>query len=266
MSKLGERLRWLTPSTAIVLFALVMGVVWSLVSVRSPLALHVADNMAGRGNVVAAVDRYDAIADTTPSAWMRRQALWTAGNLLEVELRDPIAARRRFRTLSLDEEAPRRATALERVGRILQHDERRPEAAARAYEDAWRVAPEAERAGQRLYRAALAYQEAGSSELALAAWEELELGYPELRGRAYIGRAALYLTLDDEAAALAAYRDALEGDDEAVHAAARLGSATCLERLGNLDEALAELDAADLPEGVRDARAGTIRARLDAEE
>ena len=32
------------------------------------------------------------------------------------------------------------------------------------------------------------------------------------------------------------------------------------------DEALAELDAADLPEGVRDARAGTIRARLDAEE
>ena len=266
MSRSALRLRWLTPGSSIGFCAVALGVVWMLASARSPLAIPMADAIAGSGRTSMAVDRYDAIAEVGISEWMRHDALWKAGNLLEIDLRNTNAARQRFRALSVIEEAPHRADALERVGRILEHNDRRPDAAAIAFLDAWRAEPSHERAPERVRRAALAFQEAGDVDAALEAWETLELDYPSLRGRAQLGRAALFLIQDDEAAALASYRDALEGDDASLHAVARLGSATCLERLGNLDEALAELDASDLPDDVRDARAGTIRARLVYDE
>lgn len=260
------RLQWLTPTSFLAYVALGAVVLMGLGSARSPAALALADAAAGAGHIDLAVRRYDAIAAVGPIAEHRETALWRAGNLLDVALHDAPGARERLRRLSVIEESELRTSALDRLGRLLQHHEHNPSAAAIAYEDAWRADPESPDAPGRLRRAARALEEAGDIERALGVWDQLGRTYPELSGRAQLGRAALHLIRDDEAAALAAYRDALESDDESVHAVARLGSATCLERLGNLDEALAELDAADLPEDVRDARAGTIRARIPSEE
>ena len=266
MTALPTRLQWLTPTAFVAYVALGALVLVSLFSARSPAALSLADAAAGAGYTDFAIERYDAIAAVSPLPQHRARALWRAGNLLDVALRDAEGARTRLRALSVMETAEHRTDALDRLGRLLQHHEHNPAAAAIAYEDAWRADPEAASAPDRLRRAARALEEAGQIDEALEVWDQLGRTYPSLHGRAQLGRAALHLIQDDEAAALAAYRDALESDDVTVHAVARLGSATCLERLGNLDEALAELDAADLPEDVRDARADTIRARIPTDE
>lgn len=266
MTRPAERLRWLTPGSSIAFASVIALLAWSLLSARSPLALTLADAAAGSGHTSLAISRYDAIGAVSLFKGHRALALWRSGNLLALDLRDPSGARSRFRKLSVMEGAPHRAQAYERIGRILLHKDHRPDAAAIALHDAYKVDPAAPEAPRRLRHAAMAYAEAGQTDQALAALETLELGHADWRGRAQLGRAALHLAHDDEAAALAAYRDALETDDATVHAVARLGSATCLERLGNLDEALAELDAADLPDDVRDARAGSMRARRLVEE
>ena len=46
-------------------------------------------------------------------------------------------------------------------------------------------------------------------------------------------------------------------------AAAKLGVAASLERLGDLDEAIAEIDQSDLPAGVRDQRMDGLRSRRE---
>ncbi len=261
-----NRLQWLTPASFTGFCGLLTVAGLLLLSARSPLALPLADAAAGAGYPGLAVERYDAIANSSPWVDQQQDALWRAGNVLDVSLQDSTGSRTRFRRLSVMEDSPYRARALDRVGRILRHREHRPEAAAIALTDSWKADPLAAEAPDRLRRAAAAFEEAGEITAALDALESLEIGYPSARGRAQLSRGVLLLAQDDEAAALAAYRDALEGDDPSVHAAARLGSATCLERLGNLDEALAELDAADLPEDVFDARAGSIRARILTDE
>ena len=50
--------------------------------------------------------------------------------------------------------------------------------------------------------------------------------------------------------------------DPDIGSAARLGRTVCLERLGDLDQALAELEQVDgLPDAIRDDRAGFIEGR-----
>ena len=77
-----------------------------------------------------------------------------------------------------------------------------------------------------------------------------------------IGQQLAQLQLIDGhiADALTLFEDVATGDDVRANVA-KLGVATCLERLGNLDEALAELDEVDLPEAVRESRTEPMRSR-----
>ena len=52
--------------------------------------------------------------------------------------------------------------------------------------------------------------------------------------------------------------------DPQLAAVAQLGAAACLERFGALDEALAAVDAADLPDALRSSRDRTLRERTSA--
>ena len=62
--------------------------------------------------------------------------------------------------------------------------------------------------------------------------------------------------------ALALYESAVDhAFDPDVAAVGRLGSATCLERLGDLAQALAELDEAELPPEVFSSRSEGLKAR-----
>jgi tetratricopeptide (TPR) repeat protein len=232
-------------------------------SPASPVALQLADAAAGRGAMDRAVAQYDAIAHQHPSRRVRERAMWRAGMLLAVDLRDPEAARRRFRRLTLDERATRRAEAYEQIGRIFLDQEHRPAAAAESFADAWRVAPTSPDAAGRLVRAARAWADAGEVEQAERLWIRVGREYPELTATSLVARADLRLARDEATSALRLYRRAQELGDGDAATVARLGAAACLQRLGNLDEALAEVDAADLPEDVRAARTDRLRARVD---
>jgi len=232
---------------------------------RSPLAMSFADAAAGAGHLDAAIERYDTIAAVNPSEAVRADALWRAGMMLDADRHDAAAARSRFRRLSVMEGSDLRGPAYAQVGRILVTEERRLSAGGDALWDAQRVAPGHPDARRWLAGAAQAYAEAGEASSSERAWTALARDYPGDRVTALLGRAALKLAADDTTSALHLYRLAQDSAPatSAVAAVAGLGVATCLERLGDLDEALAELDAADLPDGVRSARAGGMRARVD---
>jgi tetratricopeptide (TPR) repeat protein len=86
--------------------------------------------------------------------------------------------------------------------------------------------------------------------------------HPEDLGLSELGLANVALSNGDVEGALKYYENSSShAFDSDVASVASLGAATCLERLGNLDEALAELDAADLPDDVRASRAARIKAR-----
>ena len=108
-------------------------------SPRSPLALGLADNLAGQGDLTSAVDRYDAIAAVHDDGAARETALWRAGVLLAMDLHDGSAARSRFRHLTVMEGDSLRAPAYAQVGRILLAEERRPADEKNEYDLSFKV-------------------------------------------------------------------------------------------------------------------------------
>jgi tetratricopeptide (TPR) repeat protein len=105
----------------------------------------------------------------------------------------------------------------------------------------------------------------GQGDSAASAFARVGQAYPEYRGEAWLARARLAQAGGDIHGALKHYDIALEHAQQAeVGAAARLGAASCLERLGALDEALVMLDAPALPLKVREVRADGLRRRSEA--
>jgi TolA-binding protein len=148
------------------------------------------------------------------------------------------------------------------LGRLRLAD-KRPGAAARAFLYAYESAPNAPEAPRRLRAAASARETAHDLRGADALWQRLADEHPDQRADALLARGELALGGADATEALRLF-------DEAAHAApntpqasaARLGMSTCLERLGDLEGALAEIDASDLPPDVHDRRAEAVRARI----
>lgn len=232
-------------------------------SPMSPTALGHADASLGMGNPERAVARYERVARLNPVAWIRAEALYRAGMVYAVDLDEPAKAREHFeQAVSLFPEHERAAEIHERVGQI-RLSEHRPEAAWRAFMAAYEVNPDDPRASERLREAARARGEAGDRAGAEALWDRIAVEFPEHRTRALVAKAALRLASDNPEGALPLYEQVAEqATDPNVIAVARLGAATCLERLGSLEEAMAELDEADLPEGVRESRRKSLNERL----
>src|SRR5690606_24846981 len=107
-----------------------------------------------------------------------------------------------------------------------------------------------------------ARSEAGDQRVADRIWRELGEGYPRYLGSSLMARAELLLSEGDPQGALSLYEAAIaELSDPHVVAVARLGSAACLERLGDLDGALAAIEYGDLPADVLHARRQGLRTR-----
>lgn len=228
----------------------------------SPFALYRADVMLGTGNPTQAVRVYDAIARYNPLASVRGLALERAATALSVELGEPGEARVRLEDrlyMRMSDEA--RASLLERVGELLVQEGEQLDAARRLRES-HDIAPDLREAPGRLDRAARAAAGGGNYELAGRLWRRLGQVHPEHLARSELGLANIALAQGDVLNALQSFQTAADhAFDPDVASVANLGAATCLERLGNLDEALAELDEADLPQAVHDSRAAQIRAR-----
>ena len=232
------------------------------------MALSRADVAVGQGRPLVALERYDAVADFSPVARHREQALWRGAHIAAVDLDDAEAAKERLRRLlSAFPQSEYAPEAWEQLGHLLISADRHSVEAAMAFSHAHRSDPNAPEADERLRRAARAFAEAGQHERALRHWKKLGSEYPEHRARSLIGQALIALELGNVQDALALYEDAIpHANDADVRAMARFGASSCLERLGNLDEAIAALDSADVPAIVADRRRAGISNRREARD
>lgn len=255
----------LVPRSAIVAAATALAAAAALwVVPGSPVTLWRADAAVGASNPVAAVALYDDVGEhgwTTP---LRRDALRRSALLLASDLGRPREARRRLEALiEVESDVAERAALRERIGH-LHRLERDHESAAEDFLASHGTAPRHPRAAERLILAGRSFTEAGQNEVAGRVWERLAEAFPTRVATARLAQARLALATGDAQAALALFDDArMAARQPGELAAARLGVATSLERLGDLDEAIAEIDAADLPSGVRDRRMNALRARQE---
>lgn len=219
-------------------------------SPMSPLALDAGDVALGEGRPVEALAHYDLVASNTPFVALEKAALERAVLVASVDLDNSEEARIRLRRLAraFPEEAPQ---ALERIGDLRLHSERKPALAADAYMRAFKADPEDLGAPGRMMKAARSRAEADQLTLSKRLWTRAANEFPEARVPALLGLAEAQLAGGDAQAALETYEEAERlTADPTLSSYAALGAAACLERLGNLEGALAELDLADLPEDV----------------
>lgn len=240
--------------------AVALGFLWG--HPASPIAMWRGDVAVGNGWPRSAIEAYDAVGRGHPSAAVRAEALRRSALVWAVELDRPDEARRRYeQVLPLQVADDERADVLDHLGQLLV-DEGRYEAAAQRLREAHDLDPSAIEAGDRLVRSARAATMAGAYPLAERAWRRLAQQHPVFAARAHLGRANLRLQRGDPVGALALYEQAIDSAfDPGVAATARLGVATCLGRIGDLDGALLELDHAELPSGILAQRASSMRAR-----
>lgn len=205
---------------------------------------------------------YDSVGHRHPSPAVRAEAFLRSARVWAVELGDLEEARIRYEwALPLPMSRTDRADMLEHLAELLDDVGRHRDAAQR-FREARDLAPAASRAVKRLIRSARAAARGGDRATADRTWRRLADAHPAAAGRAFLGRANLELAAGHTVGALRFYERAVDRSfDPSVTAAAQLGIATCLERLGDLDEAIRELDEADLPRSIRERRELEIRAR-----
>ena len=228
----------------------------------APLALDGADLLHAAGHDDLAVEHYDRIAALHPLVQVRAEARLRAARLAIDELHDIDRARASLEQLLSDRGSSEQAgRAWERLGRLQQADGDIA-SAARSYQYAFRSDRTSTEARRRLVLAARTHAEAGQLRISNKLWSRLAKRYPEERAHSLVGQARLSLLAGDAQEALNLYERAIpHANDPALRRAARLGAATCLERLGNLDEALAEIDGAFLPDTVADRRRQGMQSR-----
>lgn len=229
----------------------------------APWALQVADSSLGAGRPDQAVLRYDAIARINPDAELRTLARRRAALVYATQLMQPDQARHQLEGLLAVTGAPEpRAELLESIGELLL-EEGTPEGAAARFQGAAKAAPESPRAGERLLRAGRTLAHARRDKQADALLRRVGRDHPELAGHAELERANLKLRRGRIEQALTRFEAAIASTyDPDVLSVARLGRTTCLERLGDLDSALAELEEIDdLDDSVRGQREASMRSR-----
>jgi len=230
----------------------------------SPVALGWGDIAVGRGRPQVAVRAYDSVGHRHPSPEVRARAFLRSARVWAVELGDPEEARLRYEwSLPLPLPPRDRADMLEQLAALLDDVGRHRDAAQR-FREARDLDPGSPRAAERLVRAARAAARGGDRATADRTWRRLAEAHPAVAGRAWLGRANLELGEGNTVAALRHYERAVDHSfDPSVSAAAQLGISTCLERLGDLEQAIAELGEADLPRSIRQRREAEIRARSE---
>ncbi len=247
----------------LVLGCLSLAVTTSLVwlSPLSPAAVAVGDALLGFGHPHRAAAHYDRVAHSNPLRSVQRQALRRAATVWWVELSAPAEARERLQILAMHPLHPEvHAEVLEEVAELFL-EERRESDAASSFRLAHDAAPGVAGAAERLVRLAEVQASLGQRASAIDVWVEVERHYPRWGARALVGRAELHLAAGQVSEALPLFEQAvLETSQPELQAVGRLGAATCLERLGDLDEALAQLDSPAVPEGLRLRRGEGIRS------
>lgn len=232
----------------------------------SPMAMERAHTLYGMGDVSEAAHHLSRVGRWHPLASVRVAANLEAATIATADLKDPETARLHLRRVLGNGAADLRTQthAWTRLGDLERHAFDAPEAAAVAYETAWRLDPNAPEADERLVAAARARAEAGDVEAAITAWSRVAKHLPGEQARALVNQGSLHLAAGDEFGALEAYEAAIEvADDDTVRQVARLGAAACKERMGRIDDALSDIADADLPDDVAAERLRRLEERAE---
>ncbi len=228
----------------------------------SPWALHRADATLGQGDVTGAVDAYQAVARWSVWPGQAREATWRAASLASSSAGEPLQARRLYRSfLKAWPDDPRIAQVRLSLAQLERLDFGRPDRAARQYAWAVREAPDHPQAANWLQRSGESWLQAGKPAQARSTWRRLIADYPEQAAVANLSLARLSLSDGDVERAYEYFQSAAVQRARGPEATlARLGMSLCLEQLGDLEAALAELDevSEELPYDVWQQR----RARL----
>jgi len=245
-------------------WAVLVLVVWF--SDRSPAAIARTDAMVAQDREAAA-ETYDHIAEVSPFAKARHQALLRSAAIYATDLQNPFAAVDRLEQASASAaDHVERAEILSRIGRLYQDALDKPDHAADAFLAAYQAAPEAVGASEWLVSAARARELTDDLDTAELLWAKVGQNYPERAGQAMVAQGRILLAHGKTNAALRQFEAAAATTRDPVLAqVAHLGAATALERRGDLSEALVEVEAAGLPDDVYDARVGALQGRLDDE-
>jgi tetratricopeptide (TPR) repeat protein len=228
----------------------------------SPVALYLADAKINTGEFEDIVQRYEQIARYHWSAPTRARALNRASLLYELNSQDVEGLHGLYELATTEGEL---ADLEAQIGTLYVERGEHSKGAI-WLERSQRSATDIPKAGPRLLMAARARFESGQMSKAEKLYLRVGRKYPSLNAEAEIGLAELLLSVGKARAALKHFEQAaLHAEGAPLQALAQFGMATCLERMGNLDEALAEMDEIDLPERVLDERRDGIRAHQAAE-
>lgn len=244
--------------------ALTLPVLW--MAPISPLAMERGNVLYGLGHIDDAITHFDRVGRMHPLGSMRVAANERAATVAMVDLVDSIAARAYLtRVIESSASTPEtKANAWERLADLAWTSMNDPEEAAAAYQMAYELDMMGPHAARRLMASARARTESGATQRALEAWERVAKRLPKERPHARIAQASLLLSGGDTISALEHYEEALAtGSDPTVLQVARLGMATCKERMGQIDEAIADIDAADLPSDVATERQRRLSERTE---
>lgn len=228
----------------------------------SPLVGWQADHALGAGDVAEAARLYDLVADYGWQMDSRKRGLARAAYVYADRLGEPNEGIARWRRQLLEErDSVVRAELRENIGEA-HVQAGNPVDAYRAFLSAGLADPANARAPQRLLMAAKHAYLAGESKTARALWRKVAAEYKGGAAEAtlWLGRDAL-LAHDVLKANEWFDKSVKLGGPEHVQMAAKLGVATTLERLGDLDEAIAEIDDSELPDEVRESRLDALRLR-----
>ena len=247
---------WVVSLAALAVLLLAPGTPWSVGH---------GDVLLAAGHPRLAVTWYRWVARAALSPDLERRAWRRALIVTEVDLADPVGS------AALLAEQLSTTTGRRHRARILADiaDNHRRQGDLKQATATWlraaEEAPRAASAGDWLLRRANTLADLGQGDAADSAFAQLGHAHPEHRGHAWLARARLAQARGDIHEALKHYDVALENAQQPeVAAVARLGAAACLERLGELDEALVMLDAPALPREVREVRADGLRRRSEA--
>jgi tetratricopeptide (TPR) repeat protein len=248
---------------ALALAAFAGGLTWGVPHPAAPWALQYADAALGAGRPDQAVQMYDGIAQAHPDPTVRTEARHRAALVYATQLMRPDEARRQLEALLAVTGAPGpRGDLLESIGELLL-EEGQPEGAAARFQGAATANPAGPQAGERLLRAGRTLAASRRDKQAEAVLRRVVRDHPQLKGHAELARANLKLRRGKIEQALTRFEAAIGSTyDPDVLSVARLGRTTCLERLGDLDSALAELEEIDdIDDQIRGEREASLRSR-----
>ena len=245
---------------ALLLVGLIGVPVWY--SPFSPVALQLADATIASTTYEESFSRYAQIARLHWSKEVRAKALRRATLIHRLEGSSDIE----LNALLEFVESPEQEAMVQAQLGFYYQAQGRPLEAAIWLERAQQTWPSDSEAGQRLLMAARAREAASQLSKAEKLYERLAKRYKGLGAQADIGLAELLLASGKARSAKRYFeRAARRAKTDDLSALAQFGIATCLERMGNLEEALAEMDELDLPPKMLDERRDGIRAHQASE-